>query len=252
MGPASEDFNWRIEEACVNAWPSETNLLRDGWLVRRSGGPVRRSNSVNPLRGPRGPSVDVVAFAERFYAEQGQDAIFRVPDIAPDLDDVLTGRGYGVEDRTLTLVADLSGRPVAGGSEAGVHLAASPSRSWLAARSRLAGADAAGRDIYEKMTRLIRLPARFAGIDVDGETVAQAYAVIHRRVAVVNSVATDPDHRRRGLGRRAVGGLIDWACAAGADTAALQVVADNAPALALYRSLGFDRLAYGYHYRVRR
>lgn len=251
MGPANEDFNWRVEEACVNAWPSQTNLLCDGWLVRRSGGPVRRSNSVNPLRGPRGPSPDIVAFAERFYAEQGQDAIFRVPDIARELDDVLTARGYAVEDRTLTLVADLSDRQDTGGDDR-VHLAASPSRPWLAARSRLAGADAVGRDIYETMTRLIRLPARFAGIEVDGVTVAQAYAVIHRDVVVVNSVATDPDHRQRGHGRRAVAALLDWAVWQGADTAALQVVADNVPALALYRSLGFDRQAYGYHYRLRR
>ena len=46
-----------------------------------------------------------------------------------------------------------------------------------------------------------------------------------------------------------MGKLIDWACGQAAEGAALQVVADNAPAHMLYRSLGFDRELYRYHYR---
>ena len=42
-----------------------------------------------------------------------------------------------------------------------------------------------------------------------------------------------------------------WAHGQGASAGALQVLAENEPALGLYRSLGFGRLAYRYHYRVR-
>ena len=41
---------------------------------------------------------------------------------------------------------------------------------------------------------------------------------------------------------------LKWARQRGARDAWLQVEADNAPALALYRSLGFDEV-YRYHYR---
>ena len=48
-----------------------------------------------------------------------------------------------------------------------------------------------------------------------------------------------PAHRRRGLAREVMAALVDWAAERGASTAYLQVLADNAPALALYAGLGF-------------
>ncbi len=245
-----DDFNWRLEEACLNAWPSRQSVLSDGWLLRRSGGAVRRSNSVNPLRGGRGPAESVIALAERVYAEFGQEAIFRVPDIADELASPLAARGYVVHAPTLTLVADLAGNPPEE-PDGTVILSASPSRRWLEARARLAGVGAADRRIYSEMTELLALPVRYAGIDHHGEIVAQAYGVLHRGLLVLNSVATDPDHRRRGLGRAVLGALMAWARRNGATEGVLQVLAENEPALSLYRSLGFLRTAYTYHYRIR-
>lgn len=245
-----DDFNWRLEEACLNAWPSRQSVLFDGWLLRRSGGPVRLSNSVNPLRARRGAAGAVIDFAERFYAEFGQNAIFRVPEIADDLDSSLQARGYVEHAPVVTLAADLSASPPAG-PEGEVTLAASPGRRWLEARARLAGADAVDRELYREMTALIALPARFAGIEEDGEIVSQAFGVVHRGVLVLESVATDPACLRRGLARRVVAALMAWARGQGAEEATLQVLAENDAARALYRSLGFDRLAYRYHYRVR-
>jgi len=64
-------------------------------------------------------------------------------------------------------------------------------------------------------------------------------------------VVVDPDKRRRGHGERLMRGLLAWGCEAGAERAYLQVMLTNAPALALYRKLGFEE-AYPYWYRVRR
>lgn len=55
-----------------------------------------------------------------------------------------------------------------------------------------------------------------------------------------------PEVRRSGLGLAVVGALLDWGAAQGATTAYLQVLADNAPALALY-----DRLGFREHHRYR-
>ena len=68
-------------------------------------------------------------------------------------------------------------------------------------------------------------------------------------VGVVTEVSVVPAHRRRGLARalltRALGALL----ARGVVTARLQVRDGNAPAVALYESLGFRRLRAHVRYR---
>ncbi len=61
-------------------------------------------------------------------------------------------------------------------------------------------------------------------------------------VWIVGGVYTEPEERGRGHGRRVTGGLADEAHLSGADCA-LYVRADNQPALSVYRSLGFRRIA---------
>ena len=89
----------------------------------------------------------------------------------------------------------------------------------------------------------------FVSCKRDSEIAALAYGVIRNGLLVEESVETDGRFRQQGLGRKAVGGLIDWARRAGASAACLQVVADSTPARALYASLGFSREFYRYHYR---
>ncbi len=57
--------------------------------------------------------------------------------------------------------------------------------------------------------------------------------------AGLSCLAVAPWLRRRGLARLLVAHLLDAAFDAGAVRAYLQVESDNAPALALYRALGF-------------
>jgi ribosomal protein S18 acetylase RimI-like enzyme len=54
----------------------------------------------------------------------------------------------------------------------------------------------------------------------------------------VNEVGVDEGWRRRGIGKRLVATLNDWARSAGCDGIWLATEADNDPARALYRSLG--------------
>ena len=55
----------------------------------------------------------------------------------------------------------------------------------------------------------------------------------------IRNVAVAPEHRRQGLGLAVMAALLEWGAERGATTAYLQVLGDNAPAIAMYERLGF-------------
>ena len=67
---------------------------------------------------------------------------------------------------------------------------------------------------------------------------------------MLHALEVAPDQRRRGLGQVLMRAAAAWARGAGATDLGLAVTAANAPARALYRSLGFVDVD-GYHYRAR-
>ena len=244
-----DDLAWTIEEACLNAWPSPRQVLLDGWLLRASGGATRRTNSVNPLRfGPRDPAP-ILDQAQAIYAALGQPATFRVPSLVPEMEAALDRHGYAASGATSTLFAELADGAAA--SAGTIELSATPTPEWLAARAALNPASTAARPRYDAIIESLVLPALFAARRVGGEIVAVAFGVVHRRLLVLEAVATHPEHRRRGHGREIVAGLMAAARSAGAEGAALQVLIDNPAGRALYDGLGFRREVYRYHYRSR-
>jgi mycothiol synthase len=61
-------------------------------------------------------------------------------------------------------------------------------------------------------------------------------------------VGVDPDRQGEGLGRRLVAAGLDRLDSRGIRTASLYVEGDNDPALALYRSVGFEEFAVDVQY----
>jgi ribosomal protein S18 acetylase RimI-like enzyme len=61
-------------------------------------------------------------------------------------------------------------------------------------------------------------------------------------------VVTRASARGKGYGRAVMSAALNWTREAGGTSAVIQVLASNAPAVSLYRSLGFTE-AYSYHYR---
>ncbi|MEI9427320.1 GNAT family N-acetyltransferase [Mesorhizobium sp. Cs1299R1N3] len=247
MSINDDDLNWRVEQACREGWPAATEQVADGWLLRRSGGRVRRPNSVNPLRGKRAGPAEAFSAAEAFYADYGQTPLFRVPSIADEMDAVLDRHGYATEGGTIHLYNDIE--DMAQVRDEQVIISSTPSENWFDARFRMESYDEAERRIFREMTTLIVGDRAFVSCEQEGMIVAIAFGVIRDGLLVVESVGTDGRFRQQGLGRSTVGNLIDWAQRAGASAACLQVVADNTPARALYASLGFSRELYRYHYR---
>ncbi len=76
---------------------------------------------------------------------------------------------------------------------------------------------------------------------------ATGYAGLDRDWVGLGGLEVSPAHRRQGLGLAVVAALVEWGAERGAGTVFLQVLSDNAPALALYERLGF-RTHHAYRY----
>lgn len=252
----------RAEEAGLNALPAPRQVLLGGWLLRFADGCTRRANSVNPVwpgaeRG-RGDLDARIRACAVLYAAQGLPCLFRVPSfLPPGLDAALDAHGYAPpEGETRILFRPNPDADGAGGECAdagGVELAEGMAGAeWLDAQARIAGDDRRAARARRDMLAALVVPAAFGGVRPDGPhtpLASLAYVAVHDGLACVNMVATDPAARRRGLSRRVLRALLDWAREAGAEGACLQVAAGNAAAVALYEDLGFRTELYRYHYR---
>lgn len=116
------------------------------------------------------------------------------------------------------------------GPEAAADLAAAHARSFATSWTA------------DDIAALLAAPGGFGLAAREGETV-QAF-VIGRAIAgeaEVLTLATDPDHRRRGLARGLLEAAVGVAEEAGSEVMFLEVAADNLSAISLYEGAGFVR-----------
>ncbi|MCC7045090.1 MAG: GNAT family N-acetyltransferase [Alphaproteobacteria bacterium] len=239
---------WRVEDCCHNAWPALRQAMVGDWMLRFAGGVSRRANSANPLRAQLQDIDAAVAATERLYRAQGLPALFRIPAIVdPAMDARLDRLGYTAEGETVTLCGDLAS--IAARPDAEVETLERPSTDWLAAMARLQGHTPERALTYRRIVEAIAIPALFCGLRQNGQYVALAFGAVHDGLLCFESVITEVAQRGRGHGRRVLGAILAWGARGGAETACLQVQADNAPALKLYRGLGLTTELYRYHYR---
>lgn len=250
-----DDLSWRVEAACRHAWPALEEMTDGPWRLRFANGRSRRANSVNAIDSAAALSPGIIARAEAEYARRNLPAIFRVTGLQdPSIDRQLDAAGYVAEGDSRTLHADLPPMPMR--RDPDVTITTRPDDAWFAAMARLQGWDddiLAGYAAIVTQIGVTRTEghAAFFRLDLDGTPAALAFSVIHDGIACLESVVSDPARRRRGYAARLVGALLAWAIGEGAGGACLQVDADNAAAINLYRNMGFLRDLYPYRYRVK-
>jgi GNAT superfamily N-acetyltransferase len=258
----------RLERLHVRAWPASETARIDGWLWRWSGGGSQRANSVSTIDFIGNDMAAALDRAEACYRAKKSPSQVHTFDLGRPaaLPALLAGRGYGAGETTLTMLATVSS-PLARSPLARSPLAQSP-----AAPSPLASPDGPGAppfepafdvavagdpapewlDVYmEAITesrravnrlilRRIPDPRAFFSIRRGGRVISTALGVAHGGHAVAECVATRPDARGQRGAEAAMRALMAWAASLGAHTVGLQVVERNAPAIALYRRLGFQ------------
>jgi len=231
-----------VEAAAYRAWRSAEWVDLEGWRLHASGGFSRRGNSAAPPPEGNAPG-DALGAIRRWYQERNLSLVVRITPLVEQFDAVLADLGFtseGVTDVMTTQITD--------GGIGGVAIASTPSADWISAQERLQGVPADLRSSWEGIINRIDRPAGFALHFDEGSPVAAGLAVRDDPWVGLFEINVASAHRRRGLGRSLSNALLHWGAATGARRAYLQVVHDNEPAKALYRSLGFTP-AYRYWYR---
>jgi GNAT superfamily N-acetyltransferase len=241
-----------LEQTVVEAWPASETLELDGWLLRASGGPTNRGNSVAALgAGSAFSLTQRIERTEAWYRERQRPVLFQVgPCSAPsELDAALAARGYLRRGESLLMAAPsavVSARTLAPFE---VSVESSPSAAWLriaAGASRFAES----QDVFMGFLERLGARARFVSAYREpAEPAATCLGVVSEARVGVYSMLTLPAERRRGAARAVLHGLAEDALAARIPELYLMVDEGNLGARALYAQSGFQDV-YPYHYRV--
>lgn len=236
-----------LELVAARGWPGlETGRLGD-WLLRAGGGFTGRANSALVVGDPGTALPAAVDTVAGWYDVRGLRPCAQLPGRqARSADAAFADAGWERDTDVLVLTAPLAAPPPAA---VPVELARTPDDAWLTgyryrgtelppvARQVLTSAE----DVVFAAVRPAPPPAPLAAV---------GRGVLTDGWLGVTAVTVDEQYRRQGLATAVMGALQRWAAERAAHSVYLQVVADNAPALALYRRAGFIE-HHRYHYRRR-
>jgi len=233
-----------IEWAASQTWPAAEQFHLGDWLLRATGKFTGRANSVLPLGeppygNPGMPVQEAISEVVGFYEKRQLTPLIHIPlPTYAQLDHVLAQQGWQITVSVLVMVTDIKPQyPV--GEFIGIwEMTNTPTNEWLNVQN-----DHGVEDIMK------RAESFYAGLRVDGNLVAIGRGANYEKWTTLTRLCVRQEFRGRGLGRQLVQHLLHEAQVRGATKALLQVSADNAGAIALYKSLGF-RQHHAYHYRA--
>jgi len=224
-------------------------MVDDGWVLRFAAGYTRRANSINPLYPASKDTREKVKACEQIYQHKGLDVVFKItPAVYPEnLDEVLAELGYTANAQTSVQILNLGNRDKL--AAPGVSLTESLADEWLAAFWEMSGTKPQHHPIHRQMLTGIIPAACFASICYDNQVIACGLGVCQGQFIGLFDIVTHPNFRGRGYSVQLVSSILAWGQEHGAQTAYLQVMLNNPPALRLYSKLGFNEI-YQYWYRI--
>ena len=240
----------RLEELTLNAWPGLKQVVRDGWVARLARGFTGRANSVVPLDEGTLDPVEKIEFFESLYRSHGLPAVFKLTAFSrpPGIDALLSERGYRESRRASVQVCHEL--PPAPGNDS-VESRPQPWPAWTDSVVGFRNFSPDEAATFAAILAAIALPTQFIVAHDDRGVAACGLGVLEGEWVGLYDIVTRDDARRRGHARNVVQALAGWGRDNGASAAYLQVMVDNAPALALYAGLRFGE-TYQYAYRSKR
>ncbi|MEW6632057.1 MAG: GNAT family N-acetyltransferase [Pseudomonadota bacterium] len=238
----------RYEAAGFRAWPAAAVHYDGTWLVRLTAGhPAKRLNSVNPLDpGDTDHVAERIARASRRFDAYGRPLTFRMSPLSGQvLSKHLDEAGWNRFDESLVMRLPLAEAEL---GEAMDQIPLKDISRFIGALLKTSGSDASLRPGLSEVIGAIQPEAGLFALEDGSEPLATLICVHDGDLAGLFEVATEKSARKKGHGRNLILSALKWARLRGAREAWLQVEAGNGPALALYRSLGFEEV-YRYHYR---
>jgi len=247
----TESLAGELERLVVDAWPAAETEELDGWLLRASGGPTHRGNSVATLSAGSTLSLaERVARVEQWYRDRGRTAEIQIgPTAAPDgLDAALEQRGYRRYGDSVAAIAVPQLVSDHTKSVLKAHVESEPNAEWLGIAEG-SSRHASTTDVLRGFLARLGPRCRFATAWVQEQPAAIGLGITSPGRLGIYAMHTVPELRRRGAARAVLHALAGNALAEGYGELYLLVDAQNMAARSLYTHNGF-RDVYHYHYRV--
>lgn len=251
MAALNEALARRVEESGLNSHHTRRQLIYDGWLVFLVPGKAKRARSVNAHFGSTLPIADKIARCERLYEKHGLPVLFRITPFSQPaaLDAELGARGYVHFDTTLVQVATLSQVPQYN-DNVDVAIDMPLIDGFVDTVGAMRGSPLAQRSAH--LERLAQTPLDVHAVIArrDGIALGAGLLSIDGELAGVFDMLTLTASQGQGVGGAVLAALLARAWERNVRQVFLQVTADNAPAIAVYRKFGFATV-FAYHYRGR-
>lgn len=238
-----------LEAVSFRSFPATKTVYDGTWAIRMTAGhPAKRLNSVNPL-DPQ-DSLDLenrIYKAERRFASFGRPINFRLTPLAPlRLQTILADRGWYSHEESIVMILQLHKADLDGAQD---QVPLQDVGRWVDEFIALSN-DATGvkPGLVEVIGATEPVTGLFLRTDGSGEaTASMVRCVCDQTMAGVFDLVSEGTLRRKGHARQVLLSALAWARRNRAQRVWLQVVADNEPAIGLYRSLGFEEV-YRYTY----
>jgi len=245
VGPSALSAR-ELEEVAGRSWPATEDAWLGRWWLRAAGGFTARANSVRVLGDPGVPIDDALGFVTTWYAERELPLQLRTV-VGSSVDRELDRRGWAAQWETSMRTATIAStrRRLIGVPVSAVQITTHPPTAWLQRYRDGALPPVAVAVLSGGPT------VAFATIEgaSGGPAVAIGRASVEPPWVGFAAIEVSPDARRQGHGRAVMAALVEWAAERDAIRSWLEVLVDNAPALAMYEGLGFTE-HYRYTYRT--
>ena len=234
-----------IEAAAAAAWPPTESLTLGSWKLSAGDGFSRRRNSAVPAGSLPENLERRFSDVREWYRVRGLPTLYRITPLCDTaVDDVLADRGLALEAPTLVMSRSLEATELVEG------VAESPvvTDTWVQTELAAVGIERSSIGPWLGTIAAVPSPASFVVPVDDGEPVGAGFGVVVDALLGVFEIVVRPEYRRRGHAGRLMAALHQFGTREGAQRAFLQVLEDDEPAIALYRSLGYE-VSHRYWYR---